>query len=67
MHLVEGADIYQVAKTCRTSVEMIEKLYASHSKNMIDAAAINVRRLPPSEGIPPAKPRRTRRALGKAG
>jgi integrase len=42
--LVEGADIYQVAKNCRTSVEMIEKYYASHIKNMLDAAAINVRR-----------------------
>ncbi|TGU69961.1 site-specific integrase, partial [Mesorhizobium sp. M1C.F.Ca.ET.144.01.1.1] len=26
--LLEGADIYQVAKNCRTSVEMIEKHYA---------------------------------------
>jgi len=44
MRLMEGADIYQVAKNCRTSVEMIEKYYASHIKNMLDAAAINVRR-----------------------
>jgi len=28
--LMEGADIYQIAKNCRTSVEMIEKHYASH-------------------------------------
>ena len=42
--LMEGADIYQVAKNCRTSVEMIEKYYASHIKNMLDASAINVRR-----------------------
>jgi integrase len=42
--LMEGADIYQVAKNCRTSVEMIEKYYASHIKNRLDAAAINVRR-----------------------
>ena len=42
--LMEGADIYQIAKNCRTSVEMIEKYYASHIKNMLDAAAINVRR-----------------------
>jgi integrase len=48
MRLMEGADIYQVAKNCRTSVEMIEKFYASHIKNMIDAAAINVRRAGPS-------------------
>jgi integrase len=27
--LMEGADIYQIAKNCRTSVEMIEKFYAS--------------------------------------
>ena len=42
--LMEGADIYQVAKNCRTSVEMIEKYYASHLKNTIDASAVNVRR-----------------------
>lgn len=48
MRLMEGADIYQVAKNCRTSVEMIEKYYASHIKNMIDASAINIRRGTPS-------------------
>jgi integrase len=42
--LMEGADIYQVAKNCRTSVEMIEKYYASHIKNMLDASSINVRK-----------------------
>jgi integrase len=42
--LMEGADIYQVAKNCRTSVEMIEKFYASHIKDMIDASAINTRK-----------------------
>ncbi|MBI3677364.1 MAG: site-specific integrase [Proteobacteria bacterium] len=42
--LMEGADIYQIAKNCRTSVEMIEKYYASHIKTMLDAAAINVRK-----------------------
>ena len=42
--LLEGADIYQIAKNCRTSVEMIEKHYAVHLKNGLDAAAINVRR-----------------------
>ena len=47
MRLLDGADIYQVAKNCRTSVEMIEKHYAAHLKNMIDAAAINVRRPKP--------------------
>jgi integrase len=44
MRLMEGADIYQIAKNCRTSVEMIEKHYASHLKNTLDAAAINVRK-----------------------
>lgn len=44
MRLLEGADIYQIAKNCRTSVEMIEKFYASHIKDMIDAEAINVRK-----------------------
>src|SRR5580658_2692780 len=42
--LMEGADIYQVAKNCRTSVEMIEKFYAAHIKTMLDATAINVRK-----------------------
>jgi hypothetical protein len=41
---MEGADIYQVAKNCRTSVEMIEKHYAAHIKNTLDAASINVMR-----------------------
>ena len=42
LRLLEGADIYQVAKNCRTSVEMIEKHYARHLKNNIDTAAVNV-------------------------
>jgi integrase len=33
MRLMEGADVYQIAKNCRTSVEMIEKFYAAHIKN----------------------------------
>lgn len=53
LRLMEGADIYQIAKNCRTSVEMIEKFYAAHIKNTLDAAAINVRR---------AKPRRRKAA-----
>ncbi len=44
LRLMEGADIYQIAKNCRTSVEMIEKYYAVHIKTSLDAAAINVRR-----------------------
>jgi len=47
--LLEGADIYQVAKNCRTSVEMIEKHYAVHLKNRLDAAAINVRKPRPAQ------------------
>jgi len=43
--LLEGADIYQIAKNCRTSVEMIEKHYAVHLKNHLDTAAINRRKL----------------------
>ena len=45
MRLSEGADIYQVAKNCRTSVEMIEKYYAAHIANSINAAAVNVRKI----------------------
>jgi hypothetical protein len=41
---MEGADIYQIAKNCRTSVEMIEKYYAAHSKTNLDASAINIMR-----------------------
>ena len=46
--LLEGADIYQIAKNCRTSVEMIEKHYAVHLKNALDAAAINRRKSRPA-------------------
>lgn len=44
LRLSEGADVYQVAKNCRTSVEMIEKHYAAHIKNVIDAGQVNVLR-----------------------
>lgn len=44
LRLMEGADIYQIAKNCRTSVEMIEQFYAAHIKNRLNASAINVRR-----------------------
>lgn len=44
LRLLEGADIYQIAKNCRTSIEMIEKHYAVHLKNTLDAKAINVMR-----------------------
>ena len=49
MRLSEGADIYQVAKNCRTSVEMIEKYYAAHIANSINAAAVNVRKIKKSK------------------
>ena len=47
IRLMEGADIYQIAKNCRTSVEMIEKFYAAHLKTTLDASAINVRKPKP--------------------
>ena len=46
LRLLKGADVYQVAKNRRTSVEMIEKFYAAHIKDRIDAAALNVRKIP---------------------
>ena len=46
LRLMEGADIYQIAKNCRTSVEMIQKHYAAHIKNMLNAAKINKRPKP---------------------
>jgi len=54
LRLMEGADIYQVAKNCRTSVEMIEKYYAVHIRTALDTAAINIRRERPR----PVKDRR---------
>jgi integrase len=56
LRLMEGADIYQIAKNCRTSVEMIEKYYASHLKNSLDAAAINIRRKKAKKDEPPTEP-----------
>ncbi len=52
---MEGADIYQIAKNCRKSVEMIEKYYAAHIKTSLDAAAINVMR--------PKKNKRRKKAI----
>jgi len=47
---MEGADIYQIAKNCRTSVEMIEKFYAAHSRtpsmqrqSMFDVQSLSAR------------------------
>jgi hypothetical protein len=56
LRLMGGPDIYQIAKNCRTSVEMIGRSYAAHLKHTLDAAAINVRR---SRGGP-QKPREER-------
>lgn len=42
--LLEGANVLQLAWNCRTSVDMIEKYYATHIKTRLDASAINVRR-----------------------
>jgi len=53
MRLMEGADIYQIAKNCRASVEMIEKFYAAHIKGRLDASQINVVR--PRAARKPAK------------
>ena len=44
MRLMEGANIYQIAKNCRTSVGMIEKYYGVQVKNSLYAATINVLR-----------------------
>ena len=57
MRLNEGADIYQIAKNCRTSVEMIEKYYASHIKDRLDTLAINVMKPKPSKRKAKAKPK----------
>jgi integrase len=68
MRLMEGADVYQIAKNCRTSVKMIEDFYASHIKNMVDASVINVRR---SRWMPAARcdssVKRSRRLGKKSG
>lgn len=55
LRLMEGADIYQIAKNCRTSVEMIEQFYAAHLKNTLDASAINVRK-------PKKKPKKSKKS-----
>jgi integrase len=57
LRLMEGADVYQIAKNCRTSVQMIEEFYASHIKNMVDASVINVRRSRTPRAVRP-KPKR---------
>jgi integrase len=49
LRLMEGADIYQIAQSFRTSVEMIEKYYAAHIKTQLDAVAINIMRPKPKK------------------
>jgi len=55
LRLIEKADVYAIAKNCRTSVEMIERFYAAHIKDTLDASSINTRR-------PRAAPRRKSRS-----
>ncbi|MEZ0081527.1 tyrosine-type recombinase/integrase [Bradyrhizobium japonicum] len=64
LRLMEGADVYQIAKNCRTSVEMIEKFYASHLVNTLDTTAINVRKVKRparAEDEDPTPPRKSTR------
>jgi integrase len=49
--LMEGANHLQIANNCRTSVDMIEKFYAIHLRNRVNAADINVRRPKPAKRI----------------
>jgi len=49
MRLIEGADIYWIAKNCRTSVEMIQNFYAAHIKDLLDTSKINVRKVRPKK------------------
>jgi integrase len=58
LRLLEGADIYQIAKNCRTSVEMIEKYYAAHLKTQLDASAINVMKPRAKKDLAKKAPRR---------
>lgn len=61
LRLMQGADIYQIAKNCRTSVEMIQKHYAVHLKDTLDAAMINVRAPRAHQRRKPARPKTRRR------
>ncbi len=49
LRLLDGANIYQIAMNCRTSVGTIEKYYAAHLKTQLDASAINVMRPRPKK------------------
>jgi integrase len=69
LRLIEGADVYQIAKNCRTSVKMIEDFYASHIKNTVNAADVNVRRArrvtPRTQNTGARGPARRRSSAGK--
>jgi len=41
--LLEGVSLHELARNCRTSAEMIEKHYAAHLKDMIDAMLVSIR------------------------
>ena len=56
MRLMEGANIHQIANNCRTSVKMIEEIYAAHIKDRLDASAINVKRSKPRRPASKMKP-----------
>jgi hypothetical protein len=62
MRLMDGANIYQIANNCRTSVKVIEEFYAAHIKDRLDAAAINVRR--PKPKVCGARVQNSQDALG---
>lgn len=44
LRLLHGANIFQLAMNCRTSVVMMEKYYARHISTAIDTARLNVAR-----------------------
>jgi hypothetical protein len=48
-----------ITKNCRTSVELIEKYYASHIKTNLDASAINIMR--PKKKQKPAENQKSHR------
>ena len=66
LRLLEGADIYQIAKNCRTSVEMIEKYYAAHIKTNLDASAINVMKPKPKKKQKPTENQKSGRRSDSA-
>jgi integrase len=57
LRLTERANIYEMTKNFRTSVEMIQKYYASHIADFIDAGAINVRKPKSTVSKAPRKPK----------